>query len=283
MVHQAPGGGRKFAALTRPDTQCPLASLPPRSDGSARPPERPAADRPGTGRSCAPWPRGGRQRAVRGAPCALLAAPGGVARVIGTPFDAPEGSPAAVLCASGPDLRDDHHVSRTFPCTPVRTSPSAPVGGTVDAPAPPPAAGGIPTAAAGGAPPLAAAAGRPAGTRTCPGCGLALPVEAFAVDRSKRSGRKSRCRSCDCARAAGYYAAHRVQRAEYSRALRGRRRAAATAGDPPPPAAARCPCCRLRLPAAAFGVDVTAASGRTSWCRRCRAAAQATRRRGGAA
>jgi hypothetical protein len=36
-----------------------------------------------------------------------------------------------------------------------------------------------------------------------------LDLSRFAVDRSKRSGRKSLCRGCDNARCRAYYEAHR--------------------------------------------------------------------------
>jgi hypothetical protein len=35
------------------------------------------------------------------------------------------------------------------------------------------------------------------GEKTCPRCGRDLPVAAFAIDRSKASGRKSHCKACD--------------------------------------------------------------------------------------
>jgi hypothetical protein len=42
-------------------------------------------------------------------------------------------------------------------------------------------------------------------TRTCPKCQEALDLSEFAVDRSKASGRKSHCKSCDNARTRRYY------------------------------------------------------------------------------
>lgn len=45
--------------------------------------------------------------------------------------------------------------------------------------------------------------------RRCPRCGRDLPVEAFARDATKASGRKSACRECDAAKARAYYAANR--------------------------------------------------------------------------
>jgi hypothetical protein len=46
-------------------------------------------------------------------------------------------------------------------------------------------------------------------TATCYRCRRDLPVAAFAVDRSKGSGRKSICRECDRAKAKVYYAQRR--------------------------------------------------------------------------
>jgi hypothetical protein len=43
----------------------------------------------------------------------------------------------------------------------------------------------------------------------CYACGEDLPFEAFAVDRSKASGRKSICRRCDREKARAYYALRR--------------------------------------------------------------------------
>ena len=45
--------------------------------------------------------------------------------------------------------------------------------------------------------------------RLCPGCGRLLSAGEFAVDRSRKSGPKSRCKRCDGERAAAYYHAHR--------------------------------------------------------------------------
>jgi hypothetical protein len=50
-------------------------------------------------------------------------------------------------------------------------------------------------------------------TRWCAGCEQRLPVDAFAVDRSKPSGRKSACKECDRAKARDYY--ERVGRERY--------------------------------------------------------------------
>ena len=41
---------------------------------------------------------------------------------------------------------------------------------------------------------------------TCPRCGEAKPVSAFARDRSKASGRKSHCKACDAAKSRRWYA-----------------------------------------------------------------------------
>jgi hypothetical protein len=40
--------------------------------------------------------------------------------------------------------------------------------------------------------------------KTCPRCGRIQPPEAFAIDRSKASGRKSHCKRCDRAKAHAY-------------------------------------------------------------------------------
>ena len=50
--------------------------------------------------------------------------------------------------------------------------------------------------------------------RWCAGCEQRLPVEAFSADRSKPSGRKSRCKVCDREKSRAYY--ERVGRARYS-------------------------------------------------------------------
>ena len=49
--------------------------------------------------------------------------------------------------------------------------------------------------------------------RWCSGCEQRLPVEAFSVDRSKPSGRKSTCLVCDRAKSRAYY--ERVGRERY--------------------------------------------------------------------
>ena len=45
----------------------------------------------------------------------------------------------------------------------------------------------------------------------CVSCGEALRADEFYVDRSKASGRRSFCKSCDRARARRYYGDHRAQ------------------------------------------------------------------------
>ena len=47
--------------------------------------------------------------------------------------------------------------------------------------------------------------------RPCPKCGVVTEEEGFAVDRSKPSGRKSCCKSCDRGRRKIYYAAHKEE------------------------------------------------------------------------
>jgi hypothetical protein len=49
----------------------------------------------------------------------------------------------------------------------------------------------------------------PSYPRRCPKCGLMREEEGFGVDRSKTSGRKSHCKTCDRERAKAYYAEHR--------------------------------------------------------------------------
>ena len=43
----------------------------------------------------------------------------------------------------------------------------------------------------------------------CPRCERVFPVSEFARDRSKASGRKSWCKTCDSAKSKSYYAANR--------------------------------------------------------------------------
>lgn len=45
--------------------------------------------------------------------------------------------------------------------------------------------------------------------KTCYVCRDSLPLDCFATDASKRSGRKSICRGCDRAKARRYYLANR--------------------------------------------------------------------------
>ena len=45
--------------------------------------------------------------------------------------------------------------------------------------------------------------------RPCPKCGLFTERDGFALDRSKASGRKSHCKSCDRRKAHAYYDAHK--------------------------------------------------------------------------
>jgi hypothetical protein len=55
-------------------------------------------------------------------------------------------------------------------------------------------------------------------------CRQVLPVEAFAVDRSKGIGRKSICKACDREKARGYYMVHRERvRARQAAAQRAKR------------------------------------------------------------
>jgi hypothetical protein len=49
----------------------------------------------------------------------------------------------------------------------------------------------------------------PSYPRRCPKCGVMTEEEGFGVDRSKTSGRKSHCKTCDRERAKAYYAEHR--------------------------------------------------------------------------
>jgi hypothetical protein len=49
--------------------------------------------------------------------------------------------------------------------------------------------------------------------RWCAGCETRKPVDDFAVDRSKPSGRKSVCKACDREKSREYYA--RVGRERY--------------------------------------------------------------------
>lgn len=51
--------------------------------------------------------------------------------------------------------------------------------------------------------------------RVCTGCRRELPAEGFAVDRSKASGRKSRCKDCDAERSREWYAQNAERRLRY--------------------------------------------------------------------
>jgi len=64
--------------------------------------------------------------------------------------------------------------------------------------------------------------------KRCSRCGVDKPLEQFAVDRSKRSGRKTWCRACDAERSIRYYQAHVEER---RRKNRERARAKAALGD----------------------------------------------------
>jgi predicted RNA-binding Zn ribbon-like protein len=46
--------------------------------------------------------------------------------------------------------------------------------------------------------------------KRCPTCERLLDVGEFALDRSKASGRKSWCKSCDAAKARRYYQRNRA-------------------------------------------------------------------------
>jgi len=61
-------------------------------------------------------------------------------------------------------------------------------------------------------------------SEVCPGCGESRLVEVFARDSSRASGRKSRCKVCDRARARAFYVANRERVLERAAAKRGRAR-----------------------------------------------------------
>jgi hypothetical protein len=48
----------------------------------------------------------------------------------------------------------------------------------------------------------------PSYPRCCPKCGVITAEDGFSIDRSKASGRKSHCKTCDGQRAQAYYAEH---------------------------------------------------------------------------
>jgi hypothetical protein len=66
--------------------------------------------------------------------------------------------------------------------------------------------------------------------RRCPRCERELPVEEFAVDASKASGRKSHCKACDGDKSKRYYGANRERRLAYMAARNARLREAASRG-----------------------------------------------------
>jgi hypothetical protein len=45
--------------------------------------------------------------------------------------------------------------------------------------------------------------------KRCPRCGESKPLDGFYIDRSKASGRRSICKSCDLGRSRTYYRANR--------------------------------------------------------------------------
>lgn len=57
-------------------------------------------------------------------------------------------------------------------------------------------------------------------TKRCPRCKTVKPLAEFAVDNSKRTGRKSLCKECDKAKAASYYAKNPEKKAAYYQAER---------------------------------------------------------------
>jgi len=57
--------------------------------------------------------------------------------------------------------------------------------------------------------------------------GDVVPIDRFARDASKASGRKSHCKGCDSAKSKAYYAANRAARLAYMA-----RRSAARKADP---------------------------------------------------
>lgn len=60
----------------------------------------------------------------------------------------------------------------------------------------------------------------------CSGCARALPVDGFARDKSKASGRKSICRACDRAKSRRYYEQNRERKLAYMAERAARLRAA---------------------------------------------------------
>jgi len=60
-------------------------------------------------------------------------------------------------------------------------------------------------------------------TVRCPQCRRFLPVDAFAGDRYKASGRKTACKACDNARAKEYYERNRERKRAYMAERNARR------------------------------------------------------------
>ena len=51
--------------------------------------------------------------------------------------------------------------------------------------------------------------------KICTKCGDELPIEEFARDRTRASGRKSLCKACDRAKSKAYYEANRERKLGY--------------------------------------------------------------------
>jgi hypothetical protein len=58
----------------------------------------------------------------------------------------------------------------------------------------------------------------------CYRCGRDLPLQVFAVDRTKKSGRSSICRECDRVKSRDYYEANRERKLAQSAERRARHR-----------------------------------------------------------
>jgi hypothetical protein len=56
--------------------------------------------------------------------------------------------------------------------------------------------------------------------KKCPACERDLPLDAFSVDRSRKSGRTSRCRECNSKQNRAWYAANKDHKAAYYQANR---------------------------------------------------------------
>jgi len=67
-------------------------------------------------------------------------------------------------------------------------------------------------------------------TKVCTRCGESMPLDAFAVDRSKRTGRKARCKSCDRERARRWYAENAAEHVARQLAARAARKSKPTRG-----------------------------------------------------